>query len=112
MGHISEKTDSFAFGVIILELLTNLHPKNARNVLDMHGTEGIADFLLASTDKLGWPKPVARIITDVCSACIAASVRRKTPAEVVDELGRAYKLATNSGGARESSGLLPMGWFG
>ena len=25
-GHISEKTDSFAFGVIILELLTNLHP--------------------------------------------------------------------------------------
>jgi hypothetical protein len=33
-GHVSEKTDAFAFGLMIAELLTGLHPTHARTLID------------------------------------------------------------------------------
>jgi serine/threonine protein kinase len=33
-GHVSERTDSFAFGIVIIELLTGLHPVIVREIVD------------------------------------------------------------------------------
>jgi serine/threonine protein kinase len=33
-GHVSEKTDAFAFGLMTIELLTGLHPTYARELID------------------------------------------------------------------------------
>jgi serine/threonine protein kinase len=35
-GHVSEKTDAFAFGILVIEVLTNLSPSEARTLVDDH----------------------------------------------------------------------------
>ena len=36
-GRVSEKTDAFSYGILLIELLTNLHPTKARTLLDEVG---------------------------------------------------------------------------
>ena len=34
MGHVSPKTDSFAFGIVLIELITGLNGTDARELLE------------------------------------------------------------------------------
>jgi serine/threonine protein kinase len=36
-GHVSELTDAFSFGIVLIELLTGLHPIEARTLADAEG---------------------------------------------------------------------------
>jgi hypothetical protein len=48
-GHVSEKTDGFALGVVIVELLTYLDPTKARDLVDDHTVNTLAAALRDSS---------------------------------------------------------------
>jgi hypothetical protein len=45
-GHISTKLDAFAFGICLVEMLTDLKPSRARELVDAHEEEGLVDKLM------------------------------------------------------------------
>jgi hypothetical protein len=96
-GHVSEKTDAFAFGILLIELLSDFHPLDARELADAH-TE-----LKARTDKLRdlakqtyWTETLGARTTvcEIASQCTAGSSTRKTPAQVLPALEDAYNNGT------------------
>ena len=113
-GHVSERTDAFSFGILIIELLISEHyrldghseqmdvhpdtfPLEARALIDDENddqarADAIAakSYLLADTSCC-WAssdeaKQAARALIDVAVKCVKGATRRSTPAQVLAEL--------------------------
>ena len=60
MGHVSEKTDAFSLGILLIELFTNTSPKDARGVIEHAETDLISTAMKQhpGTFELGIPSQV------------------------------------------------------
>ena len=89
MGHVSEKTDSYAFGITLLEVLTGKPP---REVVALHAQERqlferIASGQLADAAAGGWPAAVLGEAAGVAKGCLLFHAkRRKAVLDVLPQL--------------------------
>ena len=98
MGHVSEKTDTYAFGVVLLELLTGKPPfdEGTKEVLPYAMARPLADAeqqLPPMLDKRigdgdhAWPLPCALALGRIANRCIAPiASERCVVADVLPEL--------------------------
>ena len=97
-GRVSEKTDAFAMGIVLVELLTDMDSFDARGLADAEGGENVAaaTYECAKTMHIGaadGAMEAAKILGEVAAACIAAAKQRKTPAQLLPRVERAYEIA-------------------
>jgi hypothetical protein len=119
---VSEKTDSFAFGIVLVELLISTGvivdgkaqsdaaqiTLNARDLVDTEGELSLSQAVQTLALSGGWaPTAVGleerkqreqavetcRVLSDVAALCIANSGRRKIPAQVLASLEKAARAA-------------------
>ena len=80
-GHVSEKTDSFAFGVVLVELLTGRSPTRASELLTMDedAFRRMKDTHLDA--RAGeWPAKVLREVTRLAEECTQSKPRERASA--------------------------------
>ena len=103
MGHVSEKTDAFALGIVIFELLisgaieteySEAFPLKARGLVDSEESKTLSDAVLAMATKGGWADGngllAAKVLTDIAISCTRVTSMRQTPAQVLPKLETAY----------------------
>ena len=55
MGHVSEKTDAFSYGIVLIELVTNLPAFEARSLVEFMTTSVSASVVSHETvGAIGW----------------------------------------------------------
>jgi serine/threonine protein kinase len=104
MGHVSEKTDAFALGILILELLISgaikteypeEFPLKARGLVDSEEPDTLSDAVLAMATKGGWAGEngllAAKVLTDVAISLTRVTSKRQTPVQVLPQLETAYR---------------------
>ena len=102
-GHVSEKTDAFALGIVIVELLISgaieteypeAFPLKARELVDSEDAGPLSDAVLAMATKGGWAGGngllAAKVLTDIAISCTRVTSMRQTPAQVLPKLEAAY----------------------
>jgi serine/threonine protein kinase len=126
LGHVSEKTDTFAFGIVLCELLTGLPPADSSKgeMLAMTMLKPLAEpcgaQLLPLLDKhLGggdreWPLPRAIALGRIAGRCIEpTAAERCVVADVLPELdalaGRQAELRARLDGETGGYALEPRG---
>ena len=105
-GQVSARTDSFAFGMIAIELLTGLHPLVVRELIDENESECLAGLIEQHHDgdspdwipqslhapplvQCEWPRALLGEMCLLASRCARKEGRlRATIAEVLPELER------------------------
>jgi serine/threonine protein kinase len=87
-GEISPKTDAFAYGIVLCELLTGLNPMEmplqvaVEDALDL-------DIRTILDTKTNWDKELARKLAEIAIRCTAArKIKRATVSEVLPNLER------------------------
>ena len=63
MGQVSEKTDAYAFGIVLLELLSSADGLSSRQLLDSSSIEAPALAAHPGIAALGWPVAVLREVS-------------------------------------------------
>jgi serine/threonine protein kinase len=106
LGHVSEKTDGFAFGIIVVELLVKRHCLQARALVDEHEFNTLPQELVELAMQNGWPKQVAKILSNVATDCTRGSKSRSTPAEVLAQVEEAHKIGSGATTARSFGGFF------
>ena len=112
LGRVSEKTDTFAFGVVLCELLTALPPADYAKgeMLAMSMAKPLADaprllppLLDARLGGRGWPLPRAVALGGVARRCLEPmAADRCVVAEVLPELDAiAGRMAVRRAGRGE-----------
>ena len=105
-GHVSERTDSFALGIVLMEMLADLHPTQARELVDEYPRTTVEAYLREHAGERGWSDSDARkagsILSVVAADCTANQRTRSTPAAVLPKLEKALEVAS---GLRTSSRL-------
>ena len=83
-GHVSEKTDTFAFGVVVLELLTAMPPSNKatneflyEELSPMLETPGKALPPLLDKRAGKWPRKKALALAKIAAQCLEMLVRKR-----------------------------------
>jgi serine/threonine protein kinase len=105
-GHVSEKTDAFAMGIVVIELLIfgsmpNAAPEDfpfkARDLVNTEDAADLSALLQARAVSSGWAegnaKRAAEILADVAVVCTQKTGKRQTPTEVMSQLESARALA-------------------
>lgn len=114
-GHVSEKTDAFALGIVIIELLISdcydrkmSFPLAARGLVNEYGAEDLAEAIKQkqkatetnpSLKPSTWrssaaAKRAAKALIDVACQCTRPSSKRQVPSQVLPQL----QAAGQSGG--------------
>ena len=77
-GHVSEKTDAFSFGIVLIELVTNLHPLKARKLVELTtGDVGDDICIHDGARAIGWPLPVLRSVGDMVTSLTEGKANRR-----------------------------------
>ena len=84
-GHVSDKTDSFAFGIVLIELLTGLPGMDARELVETADDVAPALARHANAAALGWPAPLLRTLARTVRRCTQAKPTAR--ASVAAEMG-------------------------
>jgi hypothetical protein len=95
-GHVSEKTDSFAFGIMVVEMLANINCLEARDLVDQHEVNTLPQILEDLAAQGGWPEKTAEILSNIATMCTRGTATRTTPARVLAQIESAYESATSS----------------
>jgi serine/threonine protein kinase len=90
-GHVSEKTDAFAFGILVIEVLTNLKPIEARTLVDDHEITTLPGVLNRYAVQGGWPTRAAQLLSEVGTSCTRGTKSRATVAGVMAQVEAASK---------------------
>jgi hypothetical protein len=91
LGHVSVLTDSFAFGVMLIELLTDLHPIAARALVEEYSQ--LKDRIKAIEDaakRIGWQdtRGARKVAAEVAASCTDGSATRITAEQALVKLER------------------------
>ena len=110
MGHVSEKTDAFALGIVIFELLISgaikteypeAFPVAARGLVDSEDLDTLSGTVLAMATKGGWAGGngllAAKVLTDIAVSFTRVTSKRQTPAQVLPQLETAYHTYAGGG---------------
>ena len=106
LGHVSEKTDAFAMGIVIIELLISGSmptaapedfPFKARELVDSKDSkEDLTAAIEAMAADGGWADEsavrAAKILTSVAVSCTCKTEKRLTPALALGRTEEAYEL--------------------
>jgi serine/threonine protein kinase len=105
LGHVSAKTDAFAMGIVIIELLiaraievehTDEYPLKARVLVDTEDYDTLSAVLQDMASNGGWTgnneKQAAMILADVAVGCTRSTGKRQTPTTVLSQIEGAYQL--------------------
>ena len=73
MGHVNEKTDAFSYGIVLLELLSDLSGMGARQLLEIELEDLTAAELQQQqcVAKHRWPERVLSTLSTLISQCTA-----------------------------------------
>jgi serine/threonine protein kinase len=99
-GHVSEKTDSFAFGIVLLELLTGLTPEGT---IELHTELDDGIFEEAATNAHrdpragGWPPAVVRALAQVSKQCLRLFAKRRATVKDVLPMLEALEVLKGHG---------------
>jgi hypothetical protein len=90
-GHVSVLTDSYAFGIMLIELLTDLHPVDARALVDEYSQ--LKDRIKAIEDAakgIGWQdtRGARTVAAEVAASCTDGSATRTTAEQGLAKLER------------------------
>jgi serine/threonine protein kinase len=88
-GHVSVKTDTFAFGVVLMELMTNMSGHKSRSVMDLELAEINASSLqsLPQVQSKGWSDKQLDVLGDIVERCMLMKpMKRCALKDVVPEL--------------------------
>jgi serine/threonine protein kinase len=104
-GHVSEKTDAFAMGIVIIELLISSSIQTADpeefsfKARDMVDSKDVADLSVAIGAMAAggcWAGAralrAAKILTSAAVSCTSRTEKRQTPAVVLGQIEEAYEL--------------------
>jgi hypothetical protein len=93
---VSEKTDSFAFGIMVVEMLANINCLQARDLVDQHEVNTLPQALEELAAQRKWPKKAAEILSSVATTCTRGTMTRTTPAQVLAQVESAYESTASS----------------
>jgi serine/threonine protein kinase len=96
-GRISAKTDAYAFGILVIELLTDLRPQDAREVADSYtDLKARTNRLRECAKENGWvgTKGARTTMSEIAAHCTSGSATRRTPMVVLAALEGAYNNGT------------------
>jgi hypothetical protein len=104
-GHVSAKTDAFAMGIVIIELLISGSmatadpedfPFEARQLVDSKDAADLSAAIEAMAADGGWTDGsalrAAKVLTSVAVSCTRRTEKRQTPAVVLGQMEEAYEL--------------------
>jgi serine/threonine protein kinase len=101
-GHVSTRTDSYAFGIVLLEVVTGKPP---REVVVLHAQERQVFELIcsgqlaeaAAESRSAWPPPVLKEAAGAAKGCLQFHAKRRLA--VLDVLPQLEDLVTRFAGA-------------
>ena len=96
-GHVSEKTDGYAFGIMVVEMLANIDCLEASTLLDDHESNTLPQALKELADAGGWPAIISDVLSKVATTCTRGTKTRTTPAEVLQQVEGAWERRGSSG---------------
>lgn len=94
-GHVSDRTDTFSFGILVIELMTFTTPLQARMVIEDLADFNVGAALAQHSDalELGFPNDVKSVMGDVVERCTMSKHRmRSTLAAELPKLEQALAL--------------------
>jgi hypothetical protein len=101
LGHFSEKTDAFAFGIIVIEMLVRVNCVQARAFVDEHEGDGLLQVLKERAQQGGWPRDAAVAMSNVAFSCTRRTKARATPAELLGQIESAHHSGSGVDSADE-----------
>ena len=93
---MSEKTDSFAFGIMVAEMIANMNCLQSRDLVDKHEVNTLPQALEELATQGGWPAKTAAILGSIATTCTRGTMTRTTPAQVLAQVESAYQTAISS----------------
>jgi serine/threonine protein kinase len=97
-GRVSDKTDAFAFGIVLIELITTLPVMQARAIIENCPDPFVGAAVQAdpATKKVGWPEEVVKVMVQVVERCTfhKHKMRSSVSAEI-SKLERQMELYAN-----------------
>ena len=84
-GRVSTKTDTFSYGIVLVELLTSLNGRGARTLLEFSEGPFAEELCTHPTAlQLGWPKKILADLAGVAARCsqVVAKARSAISEEV------------------------------
>jgi serine/threonine protein kinase len=87
-GHVSEKTDSYAFGIVLLELVTGKAPEDAILLHEDNEEEALGAAVAACRDKRAgeWPAGVVSGLAQAAEQCLKLYAKRRASVKEVQPL--------------------------
>jgi hypothetical protein len=95
-GQVSIRTDSFAFGIMVIELITGLNPVAVRDIVDdalldeaaglirEHHDNAVAKSRAAGKDcEFVWPAEPLEILCGIAAKCTVLQQKRRTTVEKI-----------------------------
>ena len=96
-GHVSEKTDGYAFGIMVVEMLANIDCLEASILVGDHEVNTLPQALKELADAGGWPATTAAVLSNIATTCTRGPKTRTTPAEVLQQVEGAWERRGSSG---------------
>ena len=97
LGHVSEKTDSFALGIMVVEMLGSIGPVDARAFVSNYEVDTLPAALKDLAEQVGWPAATASILSKVATSCTRGAKTRTTPAQALIQMESAWDRRSSSG---------------
>jgi hypothetical protein len=97
-GHMSDRTDAFAFGICLIELLTNLKGRDARALNEQHDDIELAIRDHPATARIGMPRAMVAELGMAASRLLQGKARLRSTISAEMVLLEQQKARADAGG--------------